>query len=280
MRLLLVESDPEDILFLRDAVMEIGEGDYGRDWVDVEILHANCWSEASAIVAQEHVDVVLLDLELPDSRGVETFRHAQQAAPAIPLVLLIERFDQSLGVQLVREGAQDFLVKRDLDCAQLAHAMRNAMERQRLLSAARAFSTRDPFTGFLNRAGFLMFADRDRKLAAKLGCRLMVIVAEVGDTFDEQGMDLALVEAAEYLRGVAGPVDLLARISPARFAMTILESEAEPLEKAWVKIHSALIPYRIRVGASLFSPEDHVTMDALLEQAVEDLSPNALAAGR
>jgi PleD family two-component response regulator len=277
MRVLLIESEPEDVVFLRDVLTEIGEGRYWDNWVNVEILEANSWSRASAILASELVDVVLLDLDIADSQGMETFRRAQRAAPHIPMVLLVGAAEESLGLRLVRDGAQDFLVKKQVDCAPLAHAMRNAIERHRLLTASRASSTHDTLTGLLNRAGFLASADRDRKLAEKLGDRLIVMVAEIPAGLSEQQRDLALVEAADHLRKVAGPSDLLARIGCTRFGMTIFETESKSVEAAYARIRAALRQHRIQTGAAVFSPNDPSTLDALLDQASSDLHPNALA---
>jgi GGDEF domain-containing protein len=155
--------------------------------------------------------------------------------------------------------------------------MRNAIERHRLLTASRAASTHDTLTGLLNRAGFLACAERDRKLAAKLGRRLMVMVAEIPITCDEQQKDLALVETADHLRNVTGPTDLLARIESTRFGLTIFDTEVESLEVACTRIPAALRPHRIQIGAAIFSTDDPVTLDVLLEQAAIDLSPKALA---
>jgi PleD family two-component response regulator len=278
MRVLLIESEPEDALFLRDVLTEIGEGRQGNNWVNMAILEAHSWSQASAILSEQPVEIILLDLDLSDTQGIETFRLAQRAAQAIPMILLVGEYEQSLGVQLIREGAQDFLVKRQVDCAPLAHAMRNALERHRLLTAARAASTRDTLTGLLNRGGFLANADRDRKLAGKLALRFMVIVCEIPTAYDEQRQDLALVEAADHLRSVAGPADLLARIEPTRFAMSIFGTGAEPSETARVRIQAKLRPHRIRIGAALFTPNDPSTLDTLLEQATANLEPNAKVA--
>ena len=211
MRVLLIESETEDALFLRDVLTEIGEGRYWNNWVNIEVLHARSWKEASAILSNEPVDIALLDLDLADSQGMATFRHAQTAAPDIPMILLVGAQDESLGLRLVRDGAQDFLVKRQVDCAPLAHAMRNAIERHRALAASRAASTHDTLTGLLNRAGFVTSADHDRKLAERLGRRLMVMVAEpknlgeIATAYGEQRRDLALVEAADHLRSPRRP---------------------------------------------------------------------------
>src|ERR1700680_3376780 len=62
MRVLLIESETEDALFLRDVLTEIGEGRYGNNWVNIEVLHASSWKEASTILSNEPVDIALLEL--------------------------------------------------------------------------------------------------------------------------------------------------------------------------------------------------------------------------
>jgi PleD family two-component response regulator len=279
MRVLLIESESEDVLFLRDVLMEIGEGRHGGNWMHIEVLDAGSWTQASALLSREAIDIVLLDIGLRDGKGVETFRRARLASPATAIILLVGGYEESLGVQLVREGAQDFLVKRQVDCAPLAHAMRNAIERQRMLNALHAASTHDTLTGLFNRAGFLASADRDRKLAERLGCRLMVMVAEIPSGYAEQRRDLALIETADHLRSLAGPADLLARIEYTRFGMTIFDTGVESVEQAWSRIHKPLLKQGIKVGAVVFSIGHPATLDALLDQAIADLNPAALAMG-
>lgn len=268
MRVLLIESVPEDASFLRDVLMEIGEGHYGNHWVNMEVLEATSWTRASTILQSQQIDVILLGM------NVETFRNAQTAAPNVPVVLLAGAHEESLGLELIRDGAQDYLVKKQVDCAPLAHAMRNAIKRHHLLIASRAGSTRDPLTGLLNRAGFLTSAERDRKLALKLGRRLMVLVGEIhADPLHHDA--LAVLEAADHLRRIAAPADLLARIDPARFAMTVFDTEPESVEAARTRIQTALRPHRIQVGSSIFSPEHPSTLDALMEQATHSKAAQA-----
>jgi PleD family two-component response regulator len=280
LRVLLVESDPEDLLFLQDVLNGIESGRYWSNWVHIEILYAAAWSEAAAILADQSVDAILLDLDLIDSQGAETFRRAQGAAPQIPIVLLMGREDEALAARMVREGAQDFLLKEQVDCAPLAHALRNAIERHRVLNAARASAIADQLTGLPNRSGFFAFADRDRMLAGRLGRRLMIIVAEP-DTAgeDEQHRDLILVETADRLRSLCSPTDLLARIGPARFALAILDTDAEPLEQAWARISTAR-KFGIALASAIFDAEHPAPLDTLLEQATLDLAPAALAVRR
>jgi diguanylate cyclase (GGDEF)-like protein len=286
LRVLLVESEVEDLLFLRDALTEIESGRYWSNWVQVETLHAASTEEAAAILANELVDVVLLDLNLADSPGPGGFRAVEACARQIPIILLVGPDDQASDVRMIRDGAQDFLMKKQIDCAPLAHAIRNAIERHRLLTAARASATTDPLTGLPNRGGFVTLADRDLRLAERLHRRLMVLVvepnnvSEIASAQGEQRRDLTLVETADHLRSLACPTDLLARIGQTRFALAIFDSEPESVEEAWSRMHAAAQERRIRVGAAIFDPDRPTSLDTLLDQAALDLAPSGLSMRR
>jgi diguanylate cyclase (GGDEF)-like protein len=285
-RVLLVESKPEDVIFLKDVLDEIEVGRHWNSFVHLETTHAPTWSAAANILANQQVDVMLLDPHLPDSRESETFRHAQAAAPHVPVILLVSAEDDASSMCMLRDGAQDFLIKQEVDCVPLAHAMRSSIVRHRLLSSARAGAMNDSLTGLPNRSMFTTFADRDRKLAERLGRRLMILLAEprnlaeIANTFGEQRRDLALVEAADHLRSILGPTDMAARIAEFRFALVMFETDVESLESVWARMHSAAEAHHIRVGAAIFDPERPVSLDTLIEQAAADLVPTVLAASQ
>ena len=290
LRVLLVESDAEDVLFLQEALTEIEGGQYWSNWVRIETLHADTWAKAATILANEALDLILLDLNLADAhsdtQGAETFRRAQAAASQVPIILLTCAEEAESAARLVRDGAQDFLIKKQIDCAPLAHAMRNAIERHRLLSATRAASMIDSLTGLPNRGGFLAFADRDRKLAERLGRRLMVLVAEpknlsaIASAYGDQRRDLTLIEAADHLRGLVGPADLVARITETHFALTVFDTDAEPVEAAWARFHSTAGAHRIGIGAAIFDAAHPASLEVLIDQAESDLAPAAFTVRR
>jgi PleD family two-component response regulator len=282
LRVLLAESATEDTLFLRDVLTDLDGARCWSDWVHVESLYGASWEETAGILATDAVDILLLDPDLSDCRGAETFRRAQAAAPDVPVILLVEPSSMSLAERMVRDGAQDFLLKKEVDCAPLARAMRNALERHRLLAATRATSMTDQLTGLLTRSAFLMLADRDRLLAERFGRRLMILVAEPLEADapagairapDNQRRDLALVEAAAHLRSLAGPAALSARIGPFRFGLVVFDTEVESVEEIWARLHAATTEARIAFGAAVFDPQRPVPLDTLLEQAALDLCP-------
>jgi PAS domain S-box-containing protein len=127
-RVLLVEDNPGDARLLREAVGEVTGPDL--EWVTVERL-----GEAIRRLPEEQLDVILLDLSLPDSHGFETFARAVEAAPDLPIVVLTGLDDEDLAVRTVQAGAQDYLVKGHLDGHLLVRAIRYAIERRRSVHA-------------------------------------------------------------------------------------------------------------------------------------------------
>jgi PAS domain S-box-containing protein len=85
---------------------------------------------AETCLTQRAVDIVLLDLGLPDTQGMEAIRRARAIAPRVPLVVLTGLDDESLGAQALQEGAQDYLVKGQLTTRALARSLRYAIERK------------------------------------------------------------------------------------------------------------------------------------------------------
>ena len=126
-RVLLIEDRQEDADFVRMRLLE------GNS--DLEISCADRLSTGLAALAIKRPAVVLLDLNLPDSYGAETFRNVLNQAPGVPVVVLSGVEDQELALQALHLGVQDYLVKGALDGKQLARSLRYAIERQALLPA-------------------------------------------------------------------------------------------------------------------------------------------------
>jgi signal transduction histidine kinase len=129
-RALLIEDNPGDARLIREMLREAGAGHTA-----VELTHADRLALGLQQLTNLVTDVVLLDLTLPDSHGFETFTTVHTQAPDIPLVVLSGLDDETLAVRAVQEGAQDYLVKGQVDGSAILRSMRYAIERQRLESA-------------------------------------------------------------------------------------------------------------------------------------------------
>lgn len=124
-RVLLVEDNPGDVDLIREMLAARGPVSFETEFV-------SRLSEARARLKGGGIDVLLIDLGLPDSQGLETLRQLQAAAPAIPAIVLTGMDDLEAATTAVREGAQDYIVKGQLDGGQLARAVRYAVERKRV----------------------------------------------------------------------------------------------------------------------------------------------------
>ena len=127
---LLVEDSPTDALIIGEALIDIAEFDHN-------LTHAESLADALAHAQQRRFDVVFLDLGLPDGSGIDTFRRFRQVAPDTPVLVLTGLADISVGLVAIQEGAQDYLLKREIQAALLSRAIRYAIERNRGVTALR-----------------------------------------------------------------------------------------------------------------------------------------------
>jgi len=125
-KVLLVEDNPGDARLLEEDLRDVP----GQEF---ELTHVERLEEASERLREEEYDVVLLDLSLPDSSGLDTVKRTFNEAPTMPIVVLTGLDDESLGLSAVREGAQDYLVKGQTQGRLLVRAIHYALERERLL---------------------------------------------------------------------------------------------------------------------------------------------------
>jgi len=131
-RLLVVEDSFEDERFLRELLEEAAETRVWPRWMAWEPVFAASAEEACDLAIDGGFDAILLNLSLPDSRVLyETFMAVVGVAPAVPILVMADEPDGTLEALLLREGAQDFLVKPELDAEPLARRMKQAVERQR-----------------------------------------------------------------------------------------------------------------------------------------------------
>jgi signal transduction histidine kinase len=140
LRLLLVEDDATFAVAIEAALSR-------NSTFDVECVKAKSLHEASVIIvrssvarkAGESIDVILLDLNLPDSQGLNTFIEMRNTCAGIPIIVLTGRDDEKLAVTAMQQGAQDYLVKGDIEGRTLSRAIRYAVERARILAEREDF---------------------------------------------------------------------------------------------------------------------------------------------
>lgn len=126
---LLIEDNPIDAQLVQAALADMGK--FSSAGPSFKFIHAKKLAEGMETLAQGDIDVVLLDLSLPDSDGLETVAHARARAAQVPIIVMTGLNDEALAVRIVRRGAQDYLVKGQVDRKSLIRTIRYAIERKR-----------------------------------------------------------------------------------------------------------------------------------------------------
>src|SRR5256885_10268625 len=127
--ILLIEDNPGDTRMIRELFAE-------ARGISPCLLCADRLSSGIQQLRDGGVDVVLLDLSLPDSQGFDTYSKLRAHSKELPVILLTGLEDEELGMRAVREGAQDYMVKGAVTSLSLARAVRFAVERQKTLTAS------------------------------------------------------------------------------------------------------------------------------------------------
>jgi signal transduction histidine kinase len=125
LQVLLVEDNAGDARLLREMFSTEKAGSF-------ELTHLLRMSEAVIHLAKGGVDIVLLDMGLPDGHGIDTVRRTHAAAPGIPVIVLTGLDDEALAAEAMKEGAQDYLIKGQIENRALPRALRHAIERHRM----------------------------------------------------------------------------------------------------------------------------------------------------
>jgi diguanylate cyclase (GGDEF)-like protein/PAS domain S-box-containing protein len=126
--LLMIEDNPAEANLFKQTLLE-------QDSLETELIHVGSMAEAERYLAFAKVDIIVLDLSLPDSHGLVSVRRAHAAAPRVPVVVLTATDDDLMAAEALRQGAGDYLIKDQVDGRGVLRAARHAIERKAMEEA-------------------------------------------------------------------------------------------------------------------------------------------------
>jgi two-component system cell cycle response regulator len=220
LQILLVEGDPVDARRLAQMLRTGGLAKF-------RLRRAHRLREAKRHLQNHPADVALVALSLPDAQGLDVLVEAQQTAPSVPFIALSGTPDDSLASQALQLGAQDFLVKSEINPAALARALSFAIARQQAQLHLRSLSLMDELTGLHNRRGFIGLAEQRLKLTSRQRVRSTLIFIDVdnlkyiNDNFGHREGDYALQEIAALLRECFRESDIIGRLGGDEFCVLL-----------------------------------------------------------
>ena len=272
---LLIEDNPGDTRLIREMLAE-------DDTTAFRLVCVDRLSRALECLTEERPVLVLLDLSLPDSQGLETFSRVSTHSPNVPIIVLTGNDDQTLALNSVKAGAQDFLVKGRINSDLLVRAMRYAIERKRYQEEIEHQANYDSLTGLANRQ---LLNDRLRQsvFAQRHERSIAVVFIDldhfklVNDSLGHNVGDQLLKLIAERLLLTVRSGDTVARLGGDEFVLILNDQTREQVVfhavqrmidvvNEPIEVDSRELNVTCSAGVSLY-PQDGPDVDTLLKNA-------------
>jgi len=225
---LLVEDNRIDAQLIRRLLRRVSSSYY-------RITHVRTLNDAVLSADELAPDVILADLNLPDSRGTDTVASLQTAYPDIPLIIVSAWEDEAVSLRSVKAGAQDYLVKGHIDGANLHRVIRYAIERKRTELELVRLAQFDQLTGLPNRTLLRERVNHALARAMRSGSGVATLILdmdrfkEINDMLGHEVGDKLLIKAAKRIRANVRDQDTVARLGGDEFAV-VLEGVSEAKE--------------------------------------------------
>jgi len=274
-KVLIIEDSPVDYKVI-SGMLEKGGAGFEVEWAE-NLSNGLNW------LRKDEFDIIILDLALPESDGFETFSKVRTDAPHVPIILLTGTDDDVLALDLVRRGAQDYMVKGKVDADILARSIRYSIERQQMQAILQNLALIDELTGLYNRRGFSAIAGQHLKLANRTGRTMLLLYADldnlkqINDSFGHPEGDSALIETAKILKNTFRESDITARYGGDEFVVLAIEAQtdsgkiiSERLQKnldAFNAEKKYKFELKLSTGMAIYNPETPRGIDELLTEA-------------
>ena len=280
--LVIEENQPEYAPWFQVVSVGLNKGEF-------EPTRVGTLTKALGILEKEPFDVILLDLALPDSVGVSTFSQICMRVPELPIVVTAALENKKQAYEVLREGAQDYLVKGEVDGKRLKRALLYAIERNHSRVLLQQLSFNDELTGLLNRRGFLSMAKQQLKIAQREDWELVLLFADldslknINDNFGHTEGDKALKAIANILKQTFRTSDLIARLGGDEFIILALNAPATGVQTMTARLQSNLKHHNtqnryyqlsLSIGIAQFDPNQVTSLEEMIVEADKALYEN------
>jgi two-component system, cell cycle response regulator len=221
-KVLLIEKDANDARLINEFLSI-------EPRIDFEVQWAENLLKSLEYLGAKPFDVILLDVHPQENAGLDALNRVYSMVPEIPILVMTGSNDESLGINSVQNGAQDYLVKETISRNLLVKSITYAIERNRLQNELLIMAHNDELTKLYNRRGFLALAQQQRKIACRTnrGTLLFFIdldgMKKINDSFGHKEGDIALIETAKILKETFRESDIISRIGGDEFVILAIE---------------------------------------------------------
>jgi len=265
---LIIEDNPDHLRLVQHSVARLDQS-----W---DMVAAGSIEDSLELLnSRPRFAVILLDLNLPDGRGLDCLRRVRERCGEAPIIVLTADDDSALAVEAVRQGAEDYILKQDMSGRLLIRAMRYAIERERLRGELVRVSLTDELTSLYNRRAFLALSRQQLAAARRSGQTMLLMFADldglkfINDTRGHDAGDRAISGVPAALRACFRDSDVISRLGGDEFAVLMTENTPDAEQVVRNRLHANLEArgLSLSAGVSRAAPEDDVSLEELMISA-------------
>jgi len=275
-RVLHIEDDHVDARFVSEVISTHADN-------HCHITHAKTLTNAIKRLSRYKHDVVLLDLNLPDSKGLNTIDSLRERFPELPIVVLSGNNEEANALEAVRLGAQDYISKNVADAAQILHTLHYAIDRKEHEVNLTNLAFHDPVSGLANRNLFFNNLNQSMQRSDRTKARMALMFLDldnfkiINDKHGHDAGDCVLRECAKRLTSCVRKQDLIARLggdeftiilenikdrrNAERIARKIVASLSEPIDISGSRVISSA-----SIGISFYDGQIEISAETLIKQ--------------
>ncbi|MCG8568649.1 MAG: GGDEF domain-containing response regulator [Spirochaetes bacterium] len=281
LQILLIEDNPDDIHYMLELFSILNNEALNE--YQFKVITKGTISDSLDYLVENHVDVILLDLALPDNRGIECLEKFEEIIFEIPIIVLTGLNDQALAKKMVRSGVEDFLIKDTISKELLLRTIRFSIERHKMLFMLKQLAVMDDLTGLYNRRGFYTLAHHHCKLAKRREANVLIFyididkMKQINDNHGHKEGDIAIVDTANILKESFRDTDIIARIGGDEFVVLAIEAHANHRNMLLTRLEDTLLQYQknnnrlfqlsLSYGVEHYINVTHTQIDEILENA-------------
>ena len=286
LQILLVEDNPGDVRIIKELFKDIKS-------MKVELIHVSTLAEAQEKISKIELDLVLLDLSLPDGYKLEGVKRICTMYPNIPVIVLTGLKDDQISIDAIKIGAQDYMVKDQIDEYILAKAIRYAIERKKMDLKFQHLASHDFLTNLPNRNCLMEQVDlsierTNRRIEEDENAKVVFILFDlngfknINDTYGHLIGDLLLIQVAERLKNSIRMIDTVARLGGDEFGVLFeinhgelntiftIKEKINTIFSEPFKVNDIEIEITTSMGLSIY-PDDGRTFEELYITADSDM---------
>lgn len=225
-KVLMIEDNIDDADIMQEMLTDAIETSF-------ELIHVDCLESGLEKLLAGGIDIVLLDLSLPDSQVQDTFSRLYERTSDVPIVVLASPEEEPLAVRAAQLGAEDYIIKGKTNSLQLRHLIKYAVEQHEIQHELSNLTLIDKLTGLYTRQSLFILSQHYLKLANRVGKGLMYFLVEISNfneisnTFGFEEQKNALIDTANILKQTFRRSDVIARYAESIFAVVAIEASKD-----------------------------------------------------